>query len=906
MSTGSKTIADLPEVQILDDKDQFLFFQNSSKKTKRITKGNMAISGGGLRGKFIDAASGSDVGLSSATALINASLAAISADGAQDSADGKNRVFYQTGEPASSVFTGLISGTTLTAGAVASGVSIFVGAVLSGSGVTAGTKIIAFGTASGGAGTYIVDTTQTVASTSITANPFKLNDIWYDTDDNYKTYICSATTPTWTASFTPFPGIDVSGNVTGLVKATGTESTFALIASKFQIIDPTNPTINKAAATANVPFEIIEGTVRIKNAFITSLDAGKITSGFISSKVIELADSSAYFQSSRFIETWTSTRTFPIYIRPKANISDQDLCKVLQADGTYKIFKSVASSNTNQAPPASGNNTYWHEVTAATTPNLNSIAPEITVALSPTRNSTFRDLGFRIVGSGVAEFGSSIFRGVIVSREGFFGSSENAVAIDSDGMQIGASGRIKSSSVSWSSTGGAGTFAGNGFFLGYTGGKYQFYVGDASTNYLRWNGTNLSVRGDIIATSLTLSGSATGFASSDVGLGNVQNLSAQNQAKEGIEATITLGAGGIAMGTGGFVRGAINWNTATNNFTASSSGFFLGYTVATAPTATAYRFFIGETGASGTGGANYLYWDGATLKMGGNIVGGTTVGTANDAGAGLTINSTYGIRQGNASNQGVLTITGGNANGIQAGAQIDLCGSSNTVAGGALILQAGSGASSQIRFSTNTVNNTLATQVAVIRAVVQNDGLFEIQRNQGSQANGANGTQFNTNAGNLRVYSNVGIGMAPEETNSTGVTDENVTGQLYVSNKIALYNNANTPAQTIILNGSDGYATATRFTTTSSKRFKTNIKKLNLGMETVSKLRPVSFKRKGEGGENDIGLIAEEVEKIIPSIVSKNEKGECVGLDYSKLTVVLIQAVKQLQLEVERLKNKIK
>ena len=105
MSTGSKTIADLPEVQILDDKDQFLFFQNSTKKTKRITKGNMANSGGGLRGKFIDAATGNDVGLSASLALTNANLAVISADGAQDSADGKNRVFYQTAAPASSVFT---------------------------------------------------------------------------------------------------------------------------------------------------------------------------------------------------------------------------------------------------------------------------------------------------------------------------------------------------------------------------------------------------------------------------------------------------------------------------------------------------------------------------------------------------------------------------------------------------------------------------------------------------------------------------------------------------------------------------------------------------------------------------------------------------------------------------------
>ena len=758
MSTGSKTIADLPEVQILDDKDQFLFFQNSSKKTKRITKGNMAISGGGLRGKFIDAASGSDVGLSSATALANAATALSTANGAQGSANGKNKIFYQTSAP-----TNPINGYTLV-----------------------------------------------------------INDLWFDTDGGYRM-------AKWDGSVWVDFGLETQA--------------------------------------------------------IANIDAGKITSGFISSQVIELANSTAYFQSSTFIETWVSAK---LYKTTKAAASDIIKVKVLQNDGSFKVYNCNTEHTSSGATFPGPDSGKWTEVSVPT------------ISVDTGNGSTsIPDFGFRIVGNGQAEFGGGLFRGAVIAQEGYFGTTKNAVRIDSDGMQIGASGRIKSSSVSWSSTGGVGTFAGNGFFLGYTGGQYQFYVGDASTNYLRWNGTNLSVRGDIIATSLTLSGSATGFASSDVGLGNVQNLSAQNQAKEGIEATITLGAGGIAMGTGGFVRGAIEWDSVNSRFT-GASGFFLGLA------SSQYRFFIGSTGNPGIGSGNYLYWDGSTLKMGGNIVGGTTVGTAGDAGAGLTINSTYGIRQGNASNLGVLTITGGNANGIQAGAQIDLCGSSNTVAGGALILQAGSGASSQIRFSTNTVNNTLATQVAVIRAVVQNDGLFEIQRNQGSQANGANGTQFNTNAGNLRVYSNVGIGMAPEETNSTGVTDENVTGQLYVSNKIALYNNANTPAQTIILNGSDGYATATRFTTTSSKRFKTNIKKLNLGMETVSKLRPVSFKRKGEGGENDIGLIAEEVEKIIPSIVSKNEKGECVGLDYSKLTVVLIQAVKQLQLEVERLKNKIK
>ena len=95
MSTGSKTIENLEEVNILDDKDQFLFFQNSTKKTKRVTKGNMANSGGGLRGKFIDAATGNDVGFAATTASANAATALSTANGAQATADGRNRIFYQ-------------------------------------------------------------------------------------------------------------------------------------------------------------------------------------------------------------------------------------------------------------------------------------------------------------------------------------------------------------------------------------------------------------------------------------------------------------------------------------------------------------------------------------------------------------------------------------------------------------------------------------------------------------------------------------------------------------------------------------------------------------------------------------------------------------------------------------------
>jgi hypothetical protein len=87
---------------------------------------------------------------------------------------------------------------------------------------------------------------------------------------------------------------------------------------------------------------------------------------------------------------------------------------------------------------------------------------------------------------------------------------------------------------------------------------------------------------------------------------------------------------------------------------------------------------------------------------------------------------------------------------------------------------------------------------------------------------------------------------------------------------------------------------------------KTKIKKLKNGLDTVQKLNPVSFKRKGKGGKDDIGLIAEEVDKILPQVTGKDQSGQISGLDYSKLTAVLIQAVKELSVEVDRLKNKIK
>ena len=111
-------------------------------------------------------------------------------------------------------------------------------------------------------------------------------DIWYNTSDNNKIYRYIGTYGaggSWSAVFTPFPGIDTSGNIVGLVQATGSKSTFALLASNFQIIDPADPT--NANSKAIVPFEVDGGEVYMNGAHIRNLDAGVITGGEITAAI---------------------------------------------------------------------------------------------------------------------------------------------------------------------------------------------------------------------------------------------------------------------------------------------------------------------------------------------------------------------------------------------------------------------------------------------------------------------------------------------------------------------------------------------------------------------------------------------------------------------------------------------
>ncbi len=85
--------------------------------------------------------------------------------------------------------------------------------------------------------------------------------------------------------------------------------------------------------------------------------------------------------------------------------------------------------------------------------------------------------------------------------------------------------------------------------------------------------------------------------------------------------------------------------------------------------------------------------------------------------------------------------------------------------------------------------------------------------------------------------------------------------------------------------------------------YKENIKPLESQLDIVNKLNPVSYNRIGQK-ENEIGFIAQEVEKLIPDLVSENSDG-LKSLAYGNMTSILVKAIQELKAEVETLKIQI-
>jgi len=96
---------------------------------------------------------------------------------------------------------------------------------------------------------------------------------------------------------------------------------------------------------------------------------------------------------------------------------------------------------------------------------------------------------------------------------------------------------------------------------------------------------------------------------------------------------------------------------------------------------------------------------------------------------------------------------------------------------------------------------------------------------------------------------------------------------------------------------------APNFNTTSDATLKTNVETLFGSLKAVTALRGVSFDWIESGG-SEVGVIAQEVEAVIPQLVSTNDKG-VKSVKYGNMVAVLIEAMKEQQAQIDALTEKL-
>jgi hypothetical protein len=93
------------------------------------------------------------------------------------------------------------------------------------------------------------------------------------------------------------------------------------------------------------------------------------------------------------------------------------------------------------------------------------------------------------------------------------------------------------------------------------------------------------------------------------------------------------------------------------------------------------------------------------------------------------------------------------------------------------------------------------------------------------------------------------------------------------------------------------------FTEQSSIRYKENVKSIPSVSQKVEQLDAVSYNKIGSNQE-EIGLIAEDVAELFPEVVKYDNDGRPDGVNYSRLSVILLKAVQELTERVNKLENK--
>ena len=144
-----------------------------------------------------------------------------------------------------------------------------------------------------------------------------------------------------------------------------------------------------------------------------------------------------------------------------------------------------------------------------------------------------------------------------------------------------------------------------------------------------------------------------------------------------------------------------------------------------------------------------------------------------------------------------------------------------------------------------------------------------------------------TGDNNTAVGYNAGLSQTTGSNNVyIGAGIQGLAGDDGVCRIASIFNATITGGTQVFINSANRLGTST-----SSKRFKEDIKPMDKASEAILALRPVSFRYKKEidpQGIPEFGLIAEEVEKVNPALVIRDPEGRPYSVRYEQVNAMLL------------------
>ncbi len=165
------------------------------------------------------------------------------------------------------------------------------------------------------------------------------------------------------------------------------------------------------------------------------------------------------------------------------------------------------------------------------------------------------------------------------------------------------------------------------------------------------------------------------------------------------------------------------------------------------------------------------------------------------------------------------------------------------------------------------------------------------------------GANADVNVSTLTFATAIGAGAVVSNNNTVVLgrssDDVRVPGTLVALSDLFLVTLGSAGSTDVCRNASNQLSTCS-----SSLRYKNNVQTFTGGLNIVRRLRPITFNWK-DGGMNDVGFAAEEVNKVEPLLSTYNDKGEVEGVKYGQITTVLVNAVREQQQVIEQQQRQI-